>query len=73
MTEVQSHFADLEEVSIHYVTAGQGDAVVLLHGIPQTSHEWRRVIPTLSERYSVIAPDLRGLGANSIAGWLSHH
>jgi pimeloyl-ACP methyl ester carboxylesterase len=37
----------------------------LLHGIPQTSHEWRYVIPRLAERHTVIAPDLRGLGDSS--------
>ncbi|MFO1136402.1 MAG: alpha/beta fold hydrolase [Rhodoblastus sp.] len=57
-----SHFADLDGVSLHYLRAGQGDPVVLVHGIPQTSHEWRYVMPRLAEKYTVIAPDLRGLG-----------
>lgn len=65
MTDVTSHFADLEGVTLHYLTAGQGDPVVLLHGIPQSSHEWRYVMPALAERYSIIAPDLRGLGDSS--------
>ena len=47
---------------LHYVTAGAGDPVVLLHGWPQTWHEWRRLIPALASRYCVIAPDLRGFG-----------
>ena len=58
-------FADLGEVVLHYVTAGKGPPVVLLHGWPQTWYEWRHVIPALAERYSVIAPDLRGLGDSS--------
>ncbi len=57
-----SQFADLDGVSLHYLRAGEGDPVVLLHGIPQTSHEWRYVMPRLAEKYTVIAPDLRGLG-----------
>jgi len=65
MSCVQRHFADIDDVSIHYITAGKGDPVVLLHGIPQTSHEWRYLIPHLAPRYSVIAPDLRGLGDSS--------
>jgi pimeloyl-ACP methyl ester carboxylesterase len=65
MSDVTSHFADLDGVTLHYLTAGRGDPVVLLHGIPQSSHEWRYVIPRLTERYSVIAPDLRGLGDSS--------
>ena len=47
---------------LHYVRAGAGDPVVLLHGWPQTWYEWKRIIPTLADRYTVIAPDLRGLG-----------
>jgi pimeloyl-ACP methyl ester carboxylesterase len=57
--------APLSEVTMHYVTAGEGDAVVLLHGWPQTWREWRHVIPLLAARYRVIAPDLRGLGDTS--------
>jgi pimeloyl-ACP methyl ester carboxylesterase len=65
MSAIQRHFADIDDISIHYITAGKGDPVVLLHGIPQTSHEWRYIIPHLTPRYSVIAPDLRGLGDSS--------
>ena len=62
MVGVQHDYADLGEVIIHYLSAGTGEPVVLLHGIPQTSHEWRHVIPHLAGRFRVIAPDLRGLG-----------
>ena len=56
------HYADLDGVTLHYLRAGAGEPVVLVHGIPQTSHEWRHVMPRLAGRYTVIAPDLRGLG-----------
>ena len=59
------HFANLDGVRIHYVTAGAGRPVVLLHGWPQTWYEWRRVMPLLADRYTLIAPDLRGLGDSS--------
>jgi len=62
---VQRQYADVGEVTIHYLTAGTGEPLVLLHGIPQTSYEWRHVIPLLAHRYSIIAPDLRGLGDSS--------
>jgi pimeloyl-ACP methyl ester carboxylesterase len=65
MPQTTSHFADLSGVTLHYRRSGQGEPVVLLHGIPQTSHEWRYVIPRLAERHTVIAPDLRGLGDSS--------
>src|SRR5690242_14263672 len=61
-TDVSHHFADLGEVLMHYVLAGQGPAVVLLHGWPQTWWEWRHVIPRLAETYTVIAPDMRVSG-----------
>jgi pimeloyl-ACP methyl ester carboxylesterase len=49
-------------VRLHYVTAGSGDPLVLLHGVPKTWYYWHRVIPLLSEHYTVIAPDVRGFG-----------
>lgn len=58
-------YADLGDVRLHYVTAGQGAAVVLIHGWPQTWYMWRDVISGLATRYRVIAPDLRGLGDSS--------
>ena len=64
-TEIRHHFAEVPEALLHYVTAGQGDPVVLLHGWPQTWYEWRHIIPALAHRYRVIAPDLRGLGDSS--------
>jgi pimeloyl-ACP methyl ester carboxylesterase len=50
---------------MHYVIGGQGDPVVLLHGWPQTWYEWRHVMPALAGNYTVIVPDLRGLGDTS--------
>ncbi len=58
-------YARLSGVLMHYVSAGSGDPVVLLHGWPQTWHEWRRVIPLLAPHHRLIAPDLRGLGDSS--------
>jgi pimeloyl-ACP methyl ester carboxylesterase len=50
---------------IHYVIGGQGDPIVLLHGWPETWYAWRHVMPALAQNYTVIAPDLRGLGDSS--------
>jgi len=49
-------------VRLHYMIAGSGEPVFLLHGVPKTSYHWRHVIPLLTPHYTVIAPDLRGLG-----------
>ena len=65
MNDVAHHYADLGDVMIHYVKAGSGPPVVLLHGWPETWYEWRHVIPALAPHYTVIAPDLRGLGDTS--------
>ena len=62
---VKHHTTAVNDVRLHYVTAGAGDPVVLLHGWPETWYQWRRIIPALAERYSVIAPDMRGLGDSS--------
>jgi pimeloyl-ACP methyl ester carboxylesterase len=62
---IRHDFADLGDVRLHYVTAGHGPAVLLLHGWPQTWYMWRGIIPRLATRYRVIAPDLRGLGDSS--------
>jgi pimeloyl-ACP methyl ester carboxylesterase len=54
--------ADINGTRLHYVTAGSGEPLVLLHGFPQTWHEWRHVLPELARNYTVIAPDYRGAG-----------
>ena len=49
MAEMFQHaYADLGDVRLHYVTAGRGPAVVLLHGWPQTWYMWRDVMPGLA-------------------------
>ncbi|MBM3490879.1 MAG: alpha/beta fold hydrolase [Alphaproteobacteria bacterium] len=65
MSELLHRFADLGEVRLHFVSAGQGDPVLLLHGWPQTWYEWRQVIALLASRHRLIAPDMRGLGDSS--------
>ena len=52
-------------VSLHSVIGGQGPALVLLHGWPQTWWAWHRVLPALAEHFTVIAVDLPGLGDSS--------
>lgn len=63
-TGVRHHKVAIAGVVLHYVEAGapDGEAVVLLHGWPQSWFAWRRVLPQLPPRYRVIAPDLRGFG-----------
>ncbi|MCL2582388.1 MAG: alpha/beta hydrolase [Streptosporangiales bacterium] len=49
-------------VSLQAAVGGDGPAVVLLHGFPQTHLMWRHVAPALAEDHTVICPDLRGYG-----------
>jgi pimeloyl-ACP methyl ester carboxylesterase len=66
LAQVQSRFADVNGVKLHYLTAGKGDPVVLLHGYAETSHMWRPLFPALVKNHTVIAPDLRGFGQSSV-------
>ena len=63
--EITHHYFDTGDVVLHYARAGTGDPVVLLHGWPQSWYCWRKIMPALAQRYTVIAPDLRGLGDSS--------
>lgn len=49
-------------INLHYIIAGEGTLVLLWHGFLETWYCWRKVIPALAERYTVIAPDMRGYG-----------
>ena len=56
--------AEVNGIRMYYRRAGSGEPVVLLHGFPETSNAWRKIIPTLAEHHTVVAPDLRGFGAS---------
>ncbi|MCE7011987.1 alpha/beta hydrolase [Kibdelosporangium philippinense] len=60
---ITHHTAVLNGIRQHWVSAGAGPPVYLLHGFPEMWFGWRKQIPVLAERYTVIAPDLRGYGA----------
>jgi hypothetical protein len=62
----KSSAVKIDGKKIHYLTAGQGPAVVLLHGYTQTSRMWRPLIEKLKNRFTVIAPDLPGIGDSDI-------
>ncbi|MEU0794760.1 alpha/beta hydrolase [Amycolatopsis sp. NPDC005961] len=54
--------ATVNGIRMHFVKAGEGPPLFLLHGWPQTSHCWHRVVGPLAETHTVITPDLRGYG-----------
>ncbi len=65
MQAPQDKFAEVKGVRLHYLIAGKGDPIVLLHGFAETSHMWLPLIAKLADKHTVIAPDLRGFGQSS--------
>ncbi len=82
----EDRFAQVNGIRLHYVKMGAGPLLILLHGWPETWYEWHKVMPALATKFSVVAPDLRGLGlsektqtgydkntiANDIAALIKH-
>lgn len=58
--------AVVDGLTLQYLEAGRGPAVVLLHGYAETSRMWRPLMPQLADRHRVIAPDLPGIGGSAI-------
>ena len=61
---------EIDGLDIFYREAGPPDAptVLLLHGFPTSSHMFRNLIPSLSDRFHLVAPDYPGFGASSMPG-----
>ena len=65
--ELKHATADVNGIKMHFVEAGEGPPVILLHGFPETWFAWRHQIPELAKHFRVIAPDLRGYGSTEKA------
>jgi len=63
---IASRTSTINGLELHYLTAGTGPTVILLHGYAETSRMWRPIIPVLAQRFRVIAPDLPGIGDSAI-------
>src|SRR5258708_25110155 len=62
----QSLFANVNGVRIHYLKAGTGKTpLVVVHGFGDTSHMWVPLFDEFGKDYTIIAPDLRGIGDSS--------
>jgi pimeloyl-ACP methyl ester carboxylesterase len=61
-----SHRYELEDIGLHAVTGGAGPALLLVGGWPQFWWQWRRIMPLLAERHSVVAVDPRGVGRSDM-------
>jgi pimeloyl-ACP methyl ester carboxylesterase len=62
----KSKSANIEGTKIHYMMGGSGPAVLLLHGFAETSRMWAPILPILGAKFTVVAPDLPGIGDSSI-------
>jgi pimeloyl-ACP methyl ester carboxylesterase len=64
---ISERFAAVNGVKLHYLVAGKGAPVILLHGYAQNSHMWRPLMKELAKTHLVVAPDLRGFGDSTKA------
>jgi pimeloyl-ACP methyl ester carboxylesterase len=65
-TELREGYAEVGDASLHYIEAGDGPLIVLLHGFPEFWFGWRLQIAPLAARgFRVVAPDLRGYNLSS--------
>jgi alpha-beta hydrolase superfamily lysophospholipase len=61
-----SRTAEIDGVKLHYTTGGHGSPLILLHGYAETSRMWTPILPLLGEKFTVIAPDLPGIGDSEV-------
>ncbi|MEM9820413.1 MAG: alpha/beta fold hydrolase, partial [Bacteroidota bacterium] len=59
---ISHHYTTVDDLNIHYLEAGEGEAIVFLHGWPTSAYLWRNILPGLAKKYRVIAIDLPGFG-----------
>jgi pimeloyl-ACP methyl ester carboxylesterase len=63
---IATRTATVDGLTLQYLVAGHGPTIVLLHGYAETSRMWRPLIPRLASKFTVIAPDLPGIGGSAI-------
>ena len=66
-------FTTSENLKLRFAIGGEGPPLLLLHGHPQTHVTWHKIAPVLAQRFTVIAPDLRGYGDSSKPEGGEHH
>lgn len=69
MDDLERRYVRINGIQMHYVTAGSGPTVVLLHGFPEFWYSWRKQIAALSDSFTVVAPDLRGYNETDKPSW----
>jgi pimeloyl-ACP methyl ester carboxylesterase len=69
MHELQHSYITVNGIQMHYVTAGSGSLLLLLHGFPEFWYSWRHQFAALSQHFTVVAPDLRGYNETDKPTW----
>ena len=59
---LKHEFANINGIKMHYVTIGEGQLIIFLHGFPEFWNSWRYQIPFFFKKFKVVAPDMRGYG-----------
>ena len=62
---MRSQFAQINKIQLHYVSAGSGELILFLHGFPECWYQWKNQLSELSDRYFVVALDMRGYNLSS--------
>jgi len=62
LVNLESRYVEVDGITFHYVTKGEGPPLILLHGFPETWYSWRKNIEELALYFQVIALDLKGYG-----------
>lgn len=63
--DITSHYVEVHERKLHYLSAGSGPPILLLHGWPTSAYLWRNVMGPMAKTHQVIALDLPGFGQSS--------
>lgn len=69
VSQLRHEYVEVNGIRMHYVTAGQGPLVLMLHGFPEFWYSWRKQIPALAEHFTVVAPDQRGYNETDKPAW----
>jgi pimeloyl-ACP methyl ester carboxylesterase len=61
----EQKYADINNIRLHYVTAGKGKLIMFLHGFPEFWYEWKNQLAEFGQGYLAVAPDMRGYNLSS--------
>ncbi len=65
MPDFQSQYAEVNGIRLHYVSVGQGQLIMFVHGFPEFWYEWEKQLIEFGQDYQAVAPDLRGYNLSS--------